>query len=122
MATISIFGTLGKDPVIDGTEKAQFSVCENQYQGPAKDKKPIWYNCQWWGKRGANMASNFQKGQQCYVTGELSFYTTAEGKEMPCINVTEARTAFSSDKPAQPKQEKPQQQKTEVPFDDEVPF
>lgn len=127
MATIAIFGTLGKNPVIDGDSKASFSVCENQYEGAGKDKKPIWYNCQWWGKRGVAMAKNWQKGQQAFITGELTFFTTNDGKELPCINVTEGNTAFSKDregagKPDTVEATKEHPLSNPAPFDDDVPF
>jgi single-strand DNA-binding protein len=72
MNIITIAGQLGKDAELRTTPKgdhvASFSVADNQ----GKDKQPIWWRCQLWGKRAETLTQYLTKGQSVTVTGQVS--------------------------------------------------
>lgn len=72
MNNITIAGQLGKDAEVrmmkDGTPVASFSVADSQ----GRDKPPIWWRCQLWGKRAESLAPYLTKGQAVTVSGTVT--------------------------------------------------
>jgi single-strand DNA-binding protein len=72
MNNITVAGPLGRDAELRATPKgdhvASFSVADSQ----GKDKPPIWWRCQLWGKRAETLTQYLAKGQSVTVTGQVS--------------------------------------------------
>lgn len=78
MATISFVGTLGRDAELKNignnhTALLTLNVAESTYNSATKEKATIWYRCNVWGARAeSNLKDYLLKGQQVFVSGELS--------------------------------------------------
>jgi len=74
MATVTIFGNLGKDVElkdVNGKRLASFSVADKS--GFGDNKQTNWYSITIWdGLAKTNFVDYLKKGQQVMVTGELS--------------------------------------------------
>lgn len=74
MKSITIFGNIGKDPVLRTTQQGD-KVCGfgvGVQDGFGDNKRTIWFDVSFWGKRGEVIANNCHKGDKICVTGELS--------------------------------------------------
>ena len=74
MKAITIAGRITKDAVTRNTQSADsvtnFSVAVDDRS--AKEKKALFFDCSFWGKRGAAVAPYLTKGGNVTVSGELS--------------------------------------------------
>lgn len=74
MKNITIAGNIGKDAVTRKTQNGDavtsWSVAVEEIQG--QEKRSIWFDCNFWGKRGENLAQYLIKGGKVAVAGELS--------------------------------------------------
>lgn len=90
MNSITIAGQLGRDAELRTTPKgeyvAAFSVADNQ---AGKDKDPLWWSCQLWGKRAESLAQYLTKGQAVTVSGSVTERTwmDKEGNERKTMEV-----------------------------------
>lgn len=89
MNSITIAGQLGKDSELralpDGTQVLQFSVADSQ----GRDKPPIWWNCQLFGKRAGSLQQYLVKGQAVTVSGNFAEreWTSKEGEKRKSMDV-----------------------------------
>ena len=100
MNSICIAGNLGKDAerrsLPDGTSVASFTVADAQ----GKDKSPIWWNCQLFGKRVPALAPYLLKGQQVTVVGNLTEreWTDKDGNKRKQMDVRVSDIALQGGK------------------------
>jgi single-strand DNA-binding protein len=135
MNIITIAGALGKDAELRTTPKgdhvASFSVADNQ----GKDKPPIWWRCQLWGKRAETLTQYLTKGQSVTVTGQVSVseYKDKDGTPKQSYDVRVVDVALQggqrhSEAPArfEPPRQATKPANTSYGFDDmedsEIPF
>lgn len=135
MATVTIFGNLGKDVElkdVNGKRLASFSVADKS--GFGDNKQTNWYSVTIWdGLAKTGFVDYLKKGQQVMVTGELSTReyngkTYLEVKRVYdiklCGGQQQAAPQPQQQGYAQPQQQQgyaqPQQQV--APLDDDLPF
>ena len=74
MKAITIAGCLGKDAETRNTQAGDqvtgFTVAVDE--GFGDNKRTLWFDCSFWGKRGAAVAQYLTKGTSITVSGELS--------------------------------------------------
>lgn len=74
MKSITIAGRIGKDAVTrttqDGDQVTGFTVAVDE--GFGDKKRTLWFQCDFWGKRGAAVGPHLTKGGSVTVTGDLS--------------------------------------------------
>ena len=74
MKAITIAGRLGKDAETRNTQAGDqvtgFTVAVDE--GFGDKKRTLWFDCSFWGKRGAAVAQYLTKGSSVTVSGELS--------------------------------------------------
>lgn len=137
--TFSAVLTLGKDAVTrqaGNNSVTGFSGACNVGYG---DKKQVlWFNCSIWGDRGAKLEQYLLKGQQVWVSGELS-QREYESKQYMEVNVSQIDLVGKKSDNAAPAQEPktPRQQSQhhadkanghqpqpddDYPFEDSIPF
>jgi single-strand DNA-binding protein len=87
MKNITILGGLGKDPVTrttgNGNKVTGFSIGVDD--GFGDNKRTIWFDVSFWGKRGDVIAQHVKKGDKLCVSGELST-REYEGKTYLTLN------------------------------------
>ena len=89
MNVITVAGLIGRDAELRATPKgdhvASFSVADSQ----GKDKQPIWWRCQLWGKRAETLTQYLTKGQSVTVTGQVSIneYKDKDGTPKQSIDI-----------------------------------
>ena len=74
MKAITIFGNIGKDPVLRTTQNGD-KVCGFGMavtDGWGDNKRTLWFDVSVWGKRGQTIADNCRKGDKICVTGDFS--------------------------------------------------
>jgi single-strand DNA-binding protein len=73
--TATLSGNTGKDPEIkyldSGTVIASFSLAVAGYDGKAKAKKTLWFNCKAFNKTAELIGEYVKKGQAITVSGQL---------------------------------------------------
>jgi single-strand DNA-binding protein len=98
MKQITITGNIGKDAVIRATQAGDkvtsWSVAVEERNG--QEKRSIWFDCNWWGRRGESLAQYLTKGGKVSVAGELST-REHEGKTYLTVNVD--RVTLAGGKP-----------------------
>lgn len=93
MNSITVAGRIGKDMELrhtsSGDAVGQFSLADDQ----GKDKPPIWWRCQLWGKRAESLQPYLTKGASVTVTGRLQEreWTDKQGQPQKTmeLNVTD---------------------------------
>ena len=74
MKVITIAGRLGKDAETRNTQAGDqvtgFTVAVDE--GFGDKKRTLWFDCSFWGRRGAAVAQYLTKGSSVTVSGELS--------------------------------------------------
>ncbi len=118
MATVTLYGRLGKDPEIrffeSGTSKATFSVGDSTGR---RDDPTSWFDCEVWGKQAQVASDYLKKGHRIFITGEIKTeeFTTKAGdaRKKQIVNVNnftmvETKAEAQGSAPA--------------PADDEIPF
>lgn len=102
MNVISISGNVTKDgelrTVSSGESVLQFSVADNMI---GKDKGAMFWNCQFWGKRGEAIADFVHKGQSVTVNGSVSerSYVDKDGQQRKTMEVRVNDIALQGGKP-----------------------
>ncbi len=94
MATVTLYGRLGKDPEIrffeSGNAVAKFSVGDSTGR---RDEPTSWFDCEVWGKGAQVVADYVKKGHRLYVTGRVKTeeFTTKTGdlRKKQVINVSD---------------------------------
>ena len=121
-------GRVGKDAAtrqVGNTTATSFSVASSV--GYSEKQQTMWVNCTVWGDRGKNAAQYIKKGNQIWVSGELS-QREYEGKMHLELSVSQFDFAGKRDNtaPSQPqKQTQPRQNAPAMQEDgwsDDVPF
>jgi len=87
---ISFLGRIGSDPELRQVGEntvLDFSLVHDV--GFGQNKKPFWIRTSLWNKRATALQPYLKKGDQIYVTGELSQreYTNKEGQEKTSIEL-----------------------------------
>ena len=125
-------GNLGKDAetrfTAGGDAVVSFSVAVKA--GFGDKATTTWVNCTMWGKRGQAVAEYLNKGALVGVNGEacLRPWKDKEGQEKQSLdvrvdNLTLLSPRNTGDRPADPPQRKPEQQRDNDPFgEDQIPF
>jgi len=139
--TFSAVLTLGKDAVTRQAGNNSVTGFSGACNVGFGDKKQVlWFNCSIWGERGAKLEQYLLKGQQVWVSGELS-QREYEGKQYLELNVSQIDlVGKKSDNaaPAQEQAQRPRQQSQhntqksngyapapagdDYPFEDSIPF
>ena len=74
MKSITIAGRIGKDAETRSTQAGDqvtgFTVAVDE--GFGDKKRTLWFDCSFWGKRGAAVAQYLTKGSSVTVSGDLS--------------------------------------------------
>ena len=126
MNSITIAGLLGKDAEVrslpNGDPVANFSIGDSQ----GKDKDPIWWNCQLFGKRAESLSQYLVKGQSVTITGSISQrkYTDKNGQEKVSTDVRVNDVALQGGrKESAPQQTRPKPKQNDFDGNDsDVPF
>lgn len=111
MNHITIAGRIGKDMELrytsGGDAVGAFSVADDQ----GKDKPPIWWRCQLWGKRAESLKQYLTKGQSVTVTGQVQErdWTDKDGQQRKAQEVRVIDLALQGGKPDQAQAPAPQQ-------------
>jgi single-strand DNA-binding protein len=72
MKNITIAGTIGRDAEIrDAGERRVTGWSVAVDDGWGDKKTTMWFDCNWWGKRGEALSPHINKGNKITVTGEL---------------------------------------------------
>ena len=83
MATIQIYGRLGKDPEVkffdSGNVVAKFTLADSSGR---KDDPTNWFDCEIWGKRAQILSDYVRKGHRLSVAGRVKTeeFTTKAGE------------------------------------------
>ena len=87
MKAITILGGLSRDPVTrttgNGNKVTGFSIGVDD--GYGDNKRTVWFDVSFWGKRGDVIAQHVKKGDKLCVSGELST-REHEGKTYLTVN------------------------------------
>lgn len=88
--TITFVGRLGRDAELrdaGSTKVCSFSAANDQ--GFGDKKTSIWFKCSLWGKQGESLSKYLVKGQQVYVSGELTLreYDSKDGAKKTSAEV-----------------------------------
>ena len=133
--SISFVGRLAADSEmkqLGGTTVLEFRAANNT--GFGEREVTNWFSCKIWGKRGEKLENMLRKGQQVFITGELSLkpWTNRDGVEKLSaeINVNNLDFVGSKDKTVKTEAANPDDhQATTAPEDsgrdtdsDELPF
>jgi single-strand DNA-binding protein len=129
MKSITIAGRTGKDAELrrlqDGTPVLSFSVAVDD--GYGESKKTMWFDCAFYGNRGAALEKHLVKGTPVTVAGDFG-KREHEGKTYLQVRVNDLDMQGSakpqSDAPARTKREEPAGSYGAPDLDDldEVPF
>lgn len=119
MISLTILGTIGRDPEVRTTQSGQkvtnLSVaCDS---GFGDNKTTIWVRASMWGKRGETLAEHTSKGQQICLTGQMSL-NEYNGKTYVELNATD----FSFVRGQKPKEAAQDAPPPATDLDDEIPF
>ncbi len=120
--SISLTGRLGKDAVVRTAGKSQvmsFTVANNIGFGDRKSTN--WFSCSVWGARATQkIADMLVKGNEVFISGELSTRTWGDNDENTSLEVNVTVLDFlgsKKDKPApQATAEKAEDESEEPPF------
>lgn len=78
MNTITLVGTLGRDPEVvtaaSGNVRTRLRVAVTKYMGPDKEEKTHWVDVTAFGSLGENVANSLKKGHRVIIMGELDTY------------------------------------------------
>ena len=92
MKSIAIAGRIGKNAETRKTQQGDqvtgFTVAVDE--GFGDKKRTLWFDCSFWGKRGASVAPYLTKGGQVTVSGDLST-REYEGKTYLTIRVNDLK-------------------------------
>ena len=89
MKQIVISGGVGKDAVIrQAGDKQVTGWSVGVKDGWGHNEKTLWFDCSWWGQRGAKVAEYIKKGGKITVAGDLST-REYEGKTYITIDVSD---------------------------------
>lgn len=100
MNNITIAGQLGRDCEIrylpNGDPVAGFSVADSQ----GKDKQPIWWSCNLFGKRAESLSPYLTKGQSVTVSGTVSErdWTDKDGRQRKSMEIRVVDVALQGGK------------------------
>lgn len=102
--SISFLGRIGNDPELK--ELGQNTILELNVAnnvGFGDRQVTNWFRCTIWGKRASSLQPHLKKGQQIFVTGQLSLrkYTDREGVEKMSPEIRVSELEFISDRGAQ---------------------
>ena len=100
MKTITIAGGITRDAVTrttqDGENVTSFSVAVSE--GYGDKKRSVYFDCSFWGKRGAAITQHLTKGSRVAVSGDLSTrehngktYLTVRASEVTLLGGGEKR-------------------------------
>jgi len=132
---MSFVGRVGRDGEVRyiPSGAAVLNVAVAHDVGYGDKKQTIWVDVAVWGKKAEGTLVNYlKKGQQVFVSGELSqqTYKANDGTEKTKLvlnaNILDL-VGSKSDNTSQPQQQTPPRQNTPVapvddPYDDEIPF
>lgn len=132
MASISVFGNVGRDAELrqtsGGSSVLSFPLADTV--GFGDKEHAVWYRCSVFGKRAEKLSGMIGKGDKLFVSGslDLNTYTGNDGQQRSSLelNVSDLKFAGGGVK----KQDTvPQQAKPQAPqgnqmggFDDDIPF
>lgn len=114
MNIISIAGNIGQDAEVrhtpQGDAVCNFSVADSQ----GKDKPPIWWRCQLWGKRAESLCQYLTKGAKVTVSGQVTEreYQDKDGTPRKSIDIRVVDVALQGglqeSQPQRPQSSSPQ--------------
>ena len=126
MKQVTIAGTIGRDAEIrDAGERRVTGWSVAVDDGWGQNKSTMWFDCNWWGKRGEALSPHINKGNKITVTGELK---TREhnGKTYMSVEVSDVTLQGGKPQDSQnsgydgPARQAPASQGSAM--DDEIPF
>jgi single-strand DNA-binding protein len=99
MNIITVAGNVTKDSELRAAGQdnvLQFAVADNQ----GKDKQPIFWNCDLWGKRGESLQQYIVKGQAVTVSGVVTQreYTDKDGNQKRAMSIKVQEIALQGGK------------------------
>jgi single-strand DNA-binding protein len=124
MNNITVAGIIGKDLELKKFGEnvvGIFSVADSQ----GKEKPPLWWNCQIWGKRAESFSKFLLKGTHVTVTGSISEreWTAKDGTKNKSFDVKIVDVALQSSKGVIKSSGKSNYTKAKIEEqDDEIPF
>jgi single-strand DNA-binding protein len=125
----TVVGRVGQikkaEHVGQGTFLLGFSVAEDKYMGPNKDKLTTWHDCAFFGRRAESVAQYITVGSQIAVNGQ-AYLEEYEGKKYLKVAVDnvvllgggQQQAPAQAPAPPQP----PQQPDGPGVFNDDIPF
>jgi single-strand DNA-binding protein len=120
MNSIFLAGYLGRDAELrhlqNGDAVVNFSVADSA----GRDKPPIWWNCQLFGKRAESLAQYLTKGQAVAVSGSVSEreWTDKDGNKRKSMDVRVQDVALQG----KPEEAKPKPRDDFSDDSDQIPF